>query len=136
MEKNVKQIKILALGDVDLLSNEEYIKKFIIDLVNVIEMQPLDKPFIYNVPLQLEKLGVIPFADSGGTTSQIVGFNTLSTSHLAMHSFPLENGKFYLDIFSCREFNLESVKKFVYDKFKCERMKITDLTYACSFDNE
>jgi S-adenosylmethionine decarboxylase len=130
--KTVKQIKILGLGDFELLNNESYIKEFMISLVHKIGMQVLDRPLLYNVPLQIEKLGLEPFVDSGGITCQLIGYVVLSTSHLSWHSFPLEN-KFYLDIFSCREFELDRIKDFVYDVFKCHKIKITDLSEACEW---
>lgn len=128
-----KHLKILGKGDANLLGDVNVIRNFIMVAIENLGMQPLGEPIIHDVELDVKKLGLEPFEDSGGITTQIVGYNTLSTSHIAIHTFPLEN-QFHLDIYSCREFNREYIGNFVKEYFRCNRVKISDLTYATKWD--
>lgn len=124
-----KHLKILGLGDASLLANAAVIRQFVETLISKLEMRPLGEPTIHDVPLDLKKLGVEPFEDEGGVTTQIVGYHTLSTSHVAIHTWPLRN-EFHLDIYSCKNFDAETIKQFVVDYFKCSKIKTSDLTAA------
>lgn len=75
-------------------------------IVKSLNMTALGEPIIYEVDVdpavlaKVEETGV--FADEGGITATQV----ISTSHLALHAWPLQNF-FSLDIFSCKEFDWE-----------------------------
>ena len=73
-------------------------------LLAALEMQPLDKAMHYEVPIDPEVLERVRrtgrFEDEGGLSS----IQVLSTSHLSLHSWPLQ-GFFSADCFSCKEFN-------------------------------
>ena len=73
-------------------------------LITALEMKPLDKAMVYEVPTDPEVLERVKqtgvFEDEGGiSTVQVI-----STSHLSLHAWPLQ--KFFsLDAFSCKDFN-------------------------------
>jgi len=96
-------------------------------------MQPLGEPVIHDVPLEIQKLGREPFQDEGGVTAQLVGFHTLSTSHVAIHTWPLRE-EFHLDLYSCREFNKDVIVNFISEVFHSKIMKIADLSAHCKWE--
>lgn len=128
-----KHIKILGKGNHKLLGDTEYIEIFINSTIKKLDMEPLGKAKIYDVPIEIEKLGREPFEDEGGITSQLVGFSTLSTSHIAIHTWPLRN-EFHLDIYSCRDFDKDIIVYFIIDTFSTTDIKVSDLTKYCDWD--
>jgi S-adenosylmethionine decarboxylase len=124
-----KHLKILGKGDPNVLGSVSAVREFIVSLISQIGMQPLGEPVVHDVELDIKKLGGEDFEDSGGITTQLVGYHTLTTSHCAVHTFVLTQ-EFYLDVFSCREFDQEKVVKFTKNYFNCYKMKISDVTKA------
>lgn len=88
-------------------------------------MRPLGDPVIYNVPLQIRKMGAEPYEDEGGVTGVIV----LSTSHCAIHTWPLQN-KAVLDLYSCRDYDEADIKKAITDIFAPSYIQETDLSHS------
>lgn len=138
----VQHIKVLAKADPERLSNESLIKQAMSDLVELVQMQPLGEPVVHNVPLEIEKLNRECFCDEGGVTTQRTGgklepayqgIHTLSTSHVAIHTWPLRE-EFKLDIFSCREYDADAVVTFLTEVFHVTRSKVTDLSASCEWD--
>jgi S-adenosylmethionine/arginine decarboxylase-like enzyme len=82
----------------------EKLEKLFAQLVMALDMTALDKAAFYEVPVDPEVLERVKrtgkFEDEGGIT----GFQVISTSHMALHAWPLQNF-FSLDAFSCKEFN-------------------------------
>lgn len=75
-------------------------------IISALDMKALDKPQVYEVPVDPEVLRRVQqtgqFEDEGGITAIVV----ISTSHLALHCWPLQ--KFFsLDAFSCKDFNAD-----------------------------
>ena len=127
-----KHLKVLGLGNAEIMGDAKAVRTFMEKLIEEVGMRPLGEPTVHDVPLDLEKLGVEPFEDEGGVTTQIVGYHTLSTSHAAIHTWPLRK-EFHLDIYSCRNFDPKQVEMFISDYFKCTKLKSTDLTYAAEW---
>jgi len=123
-----KQVKILGKSKSNILESESVIKQFVSEMIAMLGMQILGQPHIYQVDLELSKLNRTPFEDEGGISC----LACLSTSHVAIHTWPLRN-EFHLDIYSCREFSYHTVRNFVQDKLCCEQIKITDLTNSCNW---
>jgi S-adenosylmethionine/arginine decarboxylase-like enzyme len=75
-------------------------------LIMALEMTPLDKAMVYEVPCDPKVLERVKktgkFEDEGGITS----IQVISTSHLSLHAWPLQNF-FSLDSFSCKNFNAD-----------------------------
>lgn len=130
---NVKHLKVLGLGDPARLGDAAIVRRFVTDLVRQVGMEPLGEPVVHDVPLEVGKLGREPFQDEGGVTTQLVGFHTLSTSHVAIHTWPLRS-EFHLDLYSCREFNRADVLGFITEVFRTETMKASDLTAYCEWE--
>ena len=103
-----KHIKILGKANPSLLGDPMYIKNTMINLINLVGIRLLGSPMVYDVPIEISKLNSEQFEDEGGITTQIVGFSTLTTSHCAIHTWPLRN-EFHLDLYSCRFFSKQEV---------------------------
>ncbi len=131
-----KHLKILGKGSPELLGSADAVRKFIVLLIEHLGMRPLGEPTVHDVALDITKLGKEPFEDEGGVTVQsagIVAYHTLSTSHCALHSWPLRK-EFHLDIYSCRNFDADTIGKFVSLYFNCHMIKASDLTWATEWD--
>lgn len=74
-------------------------------LPELIEMTPITQPYVFPYS------GLVP-EDSG-----ITGILIIAESHLSIHSFE-EKGYSFVDIFSCKEFNVEKAIKITLDIFK------------------
>lgn len=129
---DAKHLKVLGRGDPLRLGDATLVRKFVTDLVRQVGMEPLGEPVIHDVPQEIAKLGREPFEDEGGVTAQLVGFHTLSTSHVAIHTWPLRN-EFHLDLYSCRFFDREEVLSYITDVFRVEELKVSDLTPYCEW---
>lgn len=75
-------------------------------LADTLQMKIIKGPDFVSVPTDPEILERVTktgnFEDSGGTT----GFCIVSTSHMSIHCWPLENF-FSLDVFSCKKYDAE-----------------------------
>jgi S-adenosylmethionine decarboxylase len=85
----------------------EHLNDLFDELVNVLDMQYLQRPIAIRVPADLSKLSSDD--DEGGWS--IVA--QITTSHIALHGWPLRCA-FMMDIFSCRPFDTEAAKTLVY----------------------
>lgn len=92
--------------DIDLMVNEDHIRKFIVDLCDFIDMTRHGEPFVER--FGHDNLYGFSFAQMI-TTSCITG-------HLAEDSKTV-----YLDIFSCKEFAPEKTAEFCREYFKGSR---------------
>lgn len=120
-----RHIKIIGLGNADLLRDVERIKTLLVSMVDLLGMRCLGQPHMYEVEEEISKLGVEPFEDEGGVTGVVV----LSTSHCAIHTWPLRS-YFVMDVFSCRDFDSALVEPMLKNFLHTTRLKMTDLTYA------
>jgi S-adenosylmethionine decarboxylase len=92
------------------LDNKEYIKKFLIKLTKQIKMHAISKPIIMNHKAK-EK-----------TESGITGVIILAESNIIIHTYP--NKKWFcLDIYSCKEFNLNKTMNFLNKELKIKNCK-------------
>jgi S-adenosylmethionine/arginine decarboxylase-like enzyme len=126
-------LKVLGQGDPTRLRDPTFILRFVKDLIKLVGMRPLGEPTIHVVEEDIKKMGGALFEDEGGVTGQIVGYDTLSTSHLALHTWPLR-GEYHLDIYSCREFDQYTVLGFVRDALRSEIIQAADLTQHCRWE--
>lgn len=84
---------------------------------------------VYDVPLEISKLGKEPFEDEGGIMCAVV----LSTSHCNIHTWPLKNF-FVCDVYSCRDFDVGVVEEVLAQRLLVVRRKVTDLSYSLALD--
>lgn len=124
-----RHIKVLGVGSPDELRSIEGVERFLTDLVEALGMRCLGQPHTYEVEEEIEKLGVEPFEDEGGVT----GVCVLSTSHCALHTWPLRSF-FVMDVYSCRDFDVDVVRAMARERFGATRLRITDLTFALQPD--
>ena len=98
--------------DENLLDDKKLIKKILRELPKIVDMHTLTNAKVVRaMPREY---------DTGGLT----GFIILSESNISIHTYPKE-GKFYLDLFSCMEFDVEKVINYLKDNFKMKDFKQT-----------
>jgi len=95
-----------------LLDNKKLIKNLLKELPSVVGMHTLTRPKVIRA-MQKEW-------DTGGIT----GFVILSESNISIHTYPQE-GKFYLDLFSCMEFDVDKVVNYLKDKLQLKNFNKT-----------
>lgn len=111
--KNYGKELILDLHDCKNthLFNRKYLKRFFIELCDLIDMERCDLHFwdyveeeaeYYKAPIHLRGTSAIQF---------------ISTSNITIHTLD-EMKRVYLNIFSCKSFNTRVAKKFCKDYFK------------------
>lgn len=128
--KQAKHIKTLGFAPAERLESPRIIRALLRRLIRSVGMTPLGRARIHEVPLDLSKLGRLPFEDEGGVTGHIVGYQTLSTSHVAIHTWPARK-EFHLDIYSCKPFNADSVGEAVRSVLGATDTVTHDLSFAC-----
>lgn len=131
---NGRHIKVLGRGDAAKLSDPVVVGGFVRELVARLEMRLLGEPQVHEVEQDIRKLGVEPFEDEGGVTA--VG--VLSTSHVAIHTWPLREATpsqemFVLDVYSCRSFKDDVVIDLLESKLGGVHFARRDLTYALGY---
>ena len=102
-------------GDLELVRDGENIKQFVKDLVNNIEMTAYGDPIVEH------------FATHNPEAAGYSLLQLIETSNIAGH-FVDKNGDFYLDIFSCKEFDIEVAKDVVENWFNPENIKVSYFT--------
>ena len=128
---NGRHIKVLGRGSAELLGHPSVIEAMLRDLVGVLGMRILGEPHMYEVEVEIAKLGVEPFEDEGGVT----GVCVLSTSHCAIHTWPLRPF-FVLDVYSCRDFDPGQVQHHLEDRLGAYDVQVTDVSAALEYERE
>jgi len=99
--------------DKDLMTNREAIKTFVIKLCDVIEMKRFGDPIIEHF----------------GEDKRIEGFSMaqlIETSLISAH-FANELGTVYLDVFSCKPYNVDKVVDFSKTFFKGKETRVNTI---------
>lgn len=109
--------------DTDRLIDQDVVEEFMTNLCDDISMEPLRQVVFDSVGADAELVG-LPDADDGGLTAIL----PISTSHLAYHSWPLQN-RFRLVVDSCRDFDIEDVLACVHAYWDVERYRHQDMPY-------
>ena len=107
----------------ETLADQEYIKSFFHTLISEIGMTPLVLPMAVEVPQSKTSIND-PHADDGGLTVQCI----ISTSHIAYHSWPLQN-RFRLVVDSCKDFSSLVVVNMVSKFFAVKNLSVQDIAY-------
>ena len=84
----------------------EFLKK----LPEMIGMTPITQPYVFPYS------GLVP-EDKG-----ITGIVIIAESHLSVHSFE-DKGYTFIDMFSCKPFDVEKAEKFIMDLFKPKKVE-------------
>lgn len=106
------------VADPGRISCPDSIRNFMTDLVGLLKMEILDGPRITEVPLDTNQLATE--SDDGGIT----GYCLITTSHIAIHTWPLRN-RFCLDVFSCKEFSGEEAESYLREFFGVTQAEVT-----------
>ncbi len=89
----------------EILSNYNLHFDYLKSLPELIQMTPITQPYVFPYS------GLIP-SDKG-----ITGIVIIAESHISIHSFE-EKGYSFIDIFSCKNFDIEKAIKITTDLFK------------------
>ncbi len=89
------------------LGEEETIYKILYELPELIGMRRITEPHIYKIPPNPETF------DKGG----ISGYIVIAESHISIHTF-IEQGFASIDIFSCREFDIDKAVNYIKNILK------------------
>lgn len=126
-----RHVKILGEAPAEKLRDVKGIGTLLEGTIERLGMRLLGAPHMYEVEEEIAKLGVEPFEDEGGVT----GVAVLSTSHCAIHTWPLRSF-FVMDVYSCRDFDPAELEHAVAERLGATRLKVTDLTHALAWDEE
>ena len=107
-----KELIVDMYGCDHTLFTREYIKQFLIELCELIDMERCDLHFWDYVGYPEEKAAAPVHLD--GTT--VVQF--IKTSNITIHTLD-KVGEVYLNLFSCKDFNSEEVIDFITHQFRC-----------------
>lgn len=108
---------ILDVGGCDssLMSNRQNVYDWITNLVKDIDMEPVGEPSI-------EFTAAHDIGKAGFTAVQII-----VTSSIVAH-FIDATGQIYIDVFSCKKFDIDTIKKSITDRFAATSMREFFLT--------
>ena len=101
--------------DIEKIKNASHIRFFINVLVKEIDMKAYGEPVIEN------------FASHNSTVAGYSLLQLIETSSITGHFVDL-NGDAYLDIFSCKPFDIEVAKDVIRKFFNPKKIKMTYLT--------
>jgi len=103
-----------------LLDDPEKLAELLTDVVQVAGMTVLAPPRMVRVPIDPVKAGSPE--DCGGVTGTVI----LSTSHAAIHTWPL-HGRFSFDLYSCHDFDAGGVVDLLCGKLLMTGGKVIDI---------
>lgn len=126
-----RHVKILGQASAERLRDVKGIESLLQGTIEQLGMRLLGEPHMYEVEEEIAKLGVEPFEDEGGVT----GVAVLSTSHCAIHTWPLRNF-FVMDIYSCRDFDATELERALKKRLQATRLQFTDVTHALAWRDE
>jgi S-adenosylmethionine decarboxylase len=88
-----------------------FVIKFLDGLVDLIGMHKIAPPHAFYYP------GKPGSFDKGGVSGIVI----ITESHISIHTFPHPNGYVNIDIFSCKEFDINSAIAFTVKAFKAKK---------------
>ena len=94
----------------DSLKSEKKVKEFLLKISDEIEMKRLIEPV------------VISHKSEKKDESGITGFVIIAESHISIHTYP-EKSQAFIDVFSCKEFDLIKAKKVVQEFFSPNKIE-------------
>jgi S-adenosylmethionine decarboxylase len=97
--------------DVDkkLLDDEEFILKLILEIPKLINMKIMSGPNLIR--------------DYKKGHEGLTGFAIINFSHISIHTF-IKTKECFIDIFSCKKFDYEKIRNFLYKKLKVKKTKV------------
>ena len=92
------------------LKSEKKVKDFLIKISNEIQMKRLCEPVVISYKHEIKE-------ESG-----VTGFVIISDSHISIHTYP-EKSQAFIDVFSCKEFDVNKAKKVVQEFFSQKKIE-------------
>lgn len=102
--------------DKKLINNEKFVFDLLCEIPKIIKMKILSGPNLVR--------------DSDKLNPGISGFVIIDFSHISIHTF-IKTKEIYIDIFSCKKFNYQKIRKYLYNKLKItpERVETLEVKY-------
>ena len=104
----------------EILANYDLHFNYLKTLPNIIDMTPITQPYVF--PYE----GLVP-GDRG-----ITGVVIIAESHLSVHSFE-EKGYSFIDIFSCKDFDVQKAIDLTLELFKPASHEVTIVKRGLDF---
>jgi S-adenosylmethionine decarboxylase len=108
--------------DEKVLADEKLVESFLERCPDNIGMTKITVPQVYNYRGKKPK-------DWG-----VSGFVLIAESHISVHTFP-ERGYLNVDIFSCKDFDIEAAERDVRDAFDAEQVKVWIMERGTDYDS-
>lgn len=107
------------------LKDLDFVLKFLDDLPNLINMHKISEPHAVNYP------GNPKSFDRGGISAVVI----IAESHISIHTFP-SHKYMNVDIFSCKEFDVEKATSFIINSFEAKKFEKKLLNRGSEFPKE
>jgi len=97
--------------------------------------------FLDMLPAQIEMTKIMPpyvFKYDGGDKPEdwgVSGFVIIAESHISIHTFP-EKKYFSIDIFSCKEFDIEKALNIIKEYFETEDLEVRTTERGSEFPRD
>jgi len=111
--------------DENKLKDLEFVLKFLDDLPNLIDMHKISEPHAISYPGKPDSF------DKGGISALVI----IAESHISIHTFPSYN-YMNVDIFSCKNFDVEKAVKFIIKSFNVKKFEKKLLNRGLEFPKE
>jgi len=111
-------------GNYSKLASVETITNFLDTLPEKIGMTKIMPPYVFKY-------------DGGDKPEDwgVSGFVIIAESHISIHTFP-EKGYFSIDIFSCKDFNMDEALDFIKNYFETEDLEIRTTQRGTEFPRD
>lgn len=111
-------------GNPDFLDDMKLVFEFLLNLPAILGMNKLTQPYV------LRYDGGDKPEDRG-----VTGFVIIAESHISIHTYP-HDGAFFLDVFSCKPFDIEKTLRSIRDTFKVTEEETEIVTRGKRFRQE
>jgi len=97
--------------------------------------------FLDMLPAEIEMTKIMPpyvFKYDGGDKPEdwgVSGFVIIAESHISIHTFP-EKGYFSIDIFSCKDFNVERALNIIREYFETDDLEVRQTERGSEFPRD
>ena len=98
------------MGNREKLYDVNIIKRLLKELPEKLSMNPICNPEIVDYKANIKE-------ENG-----VSGFIMIAESHISIHTYP-EKKEMYFDIFSCKDFDMDSCTEYIKEVFKLKDIK-------------
>lgn len=108
------------------LIDAKFVLNFLDELPKILGMKKVSGPHLLEYPANPETW------DKGGISAIVI----IAESHISIHTFPHPNGYMNIDIFSCKEFDVELAEKKISEAFGAQKIEKNLLWRGREFPKE